>query len=183
MQGNGTDPLAVGLAAGDQRAFADLYDRFAGRLYRAALGMLGCREDAEDAVQEVFGAVLRSRQSLTTVQDLTAYLFTVLRRTAGRIAVQRNRRPVLSETAIAEAAAPADSAWKSGGLDGHRLERALRTLPAEQREVIALKIDGELTFAQIGQVLGVSGNTAASRYRYGLEKLRTEMGERRGIRD
>ena len=48
-------------------------------------------------------------------------------------------------------------------------------LPPEQREVVLLKIDGELTFVQIGQVLGVSMNTAASRYRYALEKLRTTL--------
>ena len=52
-------------------------------------------------------------------------------------------------------------------------------LPAEQREVIALKIDGELSFAQIAQVMGVSINTAASRYRYALEKLRTSLREGR----
>jgi RNA polymerase sigma-70 factor (ECF subfamily) len=48
-------------------------------------------------------------------------------------------------------------------------------LPCEQREVVLLKIDGELTFAQIAVVMGTSINTAASRYRYALEKLRTEL--------
>jgi RNA polymerase sigma-70 factor (ECF subfamily) len=48
-------------------------------------------------------------------------------------------------------------------------------LPPKQREVIAMKIDGELTFAEIGAVLGVSANTAASRYRYALEKLRRSL--------
>jgi RNA polymerase sigma-70 factor (ECF subfamily) len=56
-----------------------------------------------------------------------------------------------------------------------RLERALLSLPAEQREVISLKIDGELTFAQIAEVIGVRANTAASRYRYALEKLRAAL--------
>jgi RNA polymerase sigma-70 factor (ECF subfamily) len=50
-------------------------------------------------------------------------------------------------------------------------------LPAQQREVIALKIDGELTFAEIGQVMGTNANTAASRYRYALEKLRATLTE------
>ena len=57
MESAHTDPLVVGLAAGDERAFAALYDQYAVRLYRAAVGMLGRREDAEDAVQEVFAAV------------------------------------------------------------------------------------------------------------------------------
>jgi hypothetical protein len=48
-------------------------------------------------------------------------------------------------------------------------------LPAAQREVIALKIDGGLTFAEIAAVIGTSANTAASRYRYALEKLRAAL--------
>ena len=55
------------------------------------------------------------------------------------------------------------------------LERALARLPVEQREVVALKVDGELTFAEIGAVMGISPNTAASRYRYALGKLRAEL--------
>jgi RNA polymerase sigma-70 factor (ECF subfamily) len=52
------------------------------------------------------------------------------------------------------------------------LPNALKALPADQREVIALKLDGGLTFAQVAEILNVSPNTAASRYRYALEKLR-----------
>ena len=61
MDGPGTDPLLLGLAAGDERAFAALYDRFAARMYRTALRILGSREDAEDVVQDVFLAAVRSR--------------------------------------------------------------------------------------------------------------------------
>jgi RNA polymerase sigma-70 factor (ECF subfamily) len=55
------------------------------------------------------------------------------------------------------------------------LDHALALLPDDQREVIALKIDGGLTFAQIADVLNISPNTAASRYRYALEKLRSVL--------
>jgi RNA polymerase sigma factor (sigma-70 family) len=166
------DPLIAGLVAGDERAYAALYDRYALRLYRTALGIVRRREEAEDAVQEVFLGVLKSRQKLRDVRDLTAYLFTALRRAAGRIAACRARWPALSQEAVSAAAArPQDESSPCG----ERLQRALMALPPEQREVILLKFDGELTFAQIGQVLGVSMNTAASRYRYALEKLRTTL--------
>ena len=108
MENPHTDPLVVGLAAGDERAFAALYDRYAVRLYRAALGMLGRREDAEDAVQEVFAAVFQSSHKLAEVQNLTAYLFTALRRAAGRWAARRLREPRTGEAAIAGIAAKAD---------------------------------------------------------------------------
>jgi DNA-directed RNA polymerase specialized sigma24 family protein len=52
------------------------------------------------------------------------------------------------------------------------LAHALASLPPEQREAVGLEIDGGLTFAEIGAVAGISPNTAASRYRYALEKLR-----------
>jgi RNA polymerase sigma-70 factor (ECF subfamily) len=58
------------------------------------------------------------------------------------------------------------------------LERALDRLPVEQREVVALKLEGRLTFEEIGAALAISPNTAASRYRYALERLRDALGGR-----
>ena len=176
MRSPGTDPLLLGLAAGDGRAFEALYDRFAARLYRVALAMLGRTEDAEDTVQEVFMAVVRSRQGLAEVRDLEAYLFTALHRAAARCAARRSRQPVASGAVADQVLAREDRPGLSHP-HGRRLEQALRALPPEQREVIALRIDGELTFRQIAQVKGVSIHTAASRYRYALDKLRRVMKE------
>ena len=53
--------------------------------------------------------------------------------------------------------------------------RCLKDLPAEQREVIVLKIWHAYTFEAIGELLEVSPNTAAGRYRYGLQKLRARL--------
>ena len=172
----GTDPLLADLAAGRAEAFEALYDRFGRRLYRAAWGMLGSSEEAEDAVQEVFVSVVRSRERLAEVRDLTAYLFASLRRVAGRLATRRARQPVTADALVREVADATDRRLDQSP-ESDRLRQALARLPPAQREVIALKIDGELTFAQIAEVLGVSINTAASRYRYALEKLRTALGE------
>jgi RNA polymerase sigma-70 factor (ECF subfamily) len=173
MTWRGTDPLPRGLAAGSEQAFAELYDRFGARLYHAALAMLHRREDAEDAVQEVFLAMVRSRKRLADVRDLTAYLFAALRRAAARRAARRSREAMRSCHAGTEPAAPSPS----DGPDPERLRRALHALPPEQRDVIALKIDAGLSFAQVAEVMGVSINTAASRYRYALEKLRDRLKE------
>ena len=175
MEQPDNDPLLVGLAAGDARAFGVLYDRFGGRLHQTAMSMLYRREDAEDAVQEVFVALVRSRHRLILVRDLEAYLFAALRRAAARVAVRRGQLSLVSDAAVQETAAPSSQKGENKLREG--LGRALRTLPAEQRDVIALKIDGGLTFVQIGQVMGTSGNTAASRYRYALEKLRGLLDE------
>lgn len=175
MKGPGTDPLAAGLAAGDERAFVALYDRFGERLYQAAVGILRRREDAEDAVQETFCAVLRSRDRLTEVQDLKAYLFTTLRRAAARVAVRRARSSAGSQALIDAVPGPADPNLSHATAYGEALEKALSSLPAEQREVLVLKLDSDLTFAEIAQVLGVSVSTLGSRYRYALEKLRNAL--------
>ena len=180
MTRHGSDPLLPGLAAGDERAFEALYDRIAARLYRAALAMLGRTEDAEDTVQDVFVALARSRHKLGEVHDLTAYVFAALRHAAGRVAARRAREPVACDAAALEPTARTPR--RADGPLGDRLDRALRGLPPEQREVIALKIDGELTFGQIAQVMGVSPNTVASRYRYALEKLRTILKDTQAAR-
>ena len=174
MDGLGTDPLLLGLAAGDERAFAVLYDRFGVRMYRAALRILESREDAEDVVQDVFLAVVRSRKRLNDVRDLNAYLFASLRRAASRCALRRGRATQVSPTAADNAIAPVDCATLDDP-DWHRLQQAICSLPDEQREVVALRIDGELTFSQIAQVMGVSISTAASRYHYALKKLKASL--------
>ena len=167
------DPLLQGLAQGREEAFAALYDRFSSALYRVALTLLRSPADAEDAVQEVFVGLVRAGRGLRHVENLRAYLFAALRRAAARIATVPKRSRSLSPDELVQLASPEPV---RRDLESElRLERALQALPDEQREVVALKIDGGLTFAEIADVLGISANTAASRYRYALEKLHAAL--------
>jgi RNA polymerase sigma-70 factor (ECF subfamily) len=176
MPSSERDPLLWGLAAGDEESFGALYDRFGERLYRVAASVLGSREDAEDAVQDLFAALVRSRKRLPLVDDLEAYLFVSLRRAVARRLMKRGRQPTAWDPKALDAAS-ADAPAAQPGEDRQRLSWALGQLPAAQREVVALKFEGGLTFAQIGQVIGTSLNTAASRYRYALERLRALLEE------
>ena len=63
------DPLLAGLAAGRDEAFAALYARDGAALFRVAVALLGCRADAEDAVQEVFVGLAQARASLAAVEQ------------------------------------------------------------------------------------------------------------------
>jgi RNA polymerase sigma-70 factor (ECF subfamily) len=162
------DPLLAGLAAGRDEALAALYDRFGRALFRVAWSLLRSRPDAEDAVQDVFLGLVRSRSTLERIENLRAYLFGALRHAAARRAARRVASRPLGEE-------PCDESSRQPPLDPELsdwLDRAVAELPPEQREVLTLKIDGELTFEEIGAVVGVSPSTAASRYRYALEKLR-----------
>jgi RNA polymerase sigma-70 factor (ECF subfamily) len=174
----GPDPLMIGLSAGDERAYSLLYEQFAARLVRTAAAILGSREDAEDAVQDVFVALVRSRRQLGEIEDMTAYLFAALRHAAARCAARRERA-VPGHDFVGEMPARAESC-SDHAIDGElqeHLQRALQELPPEQREVVSLRLAGELTFAQIARASDVSTQTVASRYRYALEKLRILLKE------
>jgi RNA polymerase sigma-70 factor (ECF subfamily) len=175
MSGPADDLLLQGLAAGREDAFAALYDRYGPALFRVALARLGSRPDAEDAVQETFVGLVRARPKLAAVENLRAYLFASLRRAAARLASVRKAEPPAAWQDLNQVAAPESPALATE--QSVRLEQALRRLPAEQRELVALKVDAGLTFAEIAGVLGISPNTAASRYRYALEKLRAALQE------
>ena len=106
---------------------------------------------------------------------MRAYLFASLRNAIAQHARRRKLDQMASLERIEE---PVDSKTRSTAGDrSFELEQALQSLPFEQRELVALKIDGELTFAEIAEVLNISPNTAASRYRYALEKLREALKE------
>ncbi len=160
--------LLARLAAGHEAAFAELYARFGQRMYRTAFGLLGRRQDAEDCVQEVFAALVRGRARLAEVRDLAAYVFAVLRRQAARQAALRRQQPAALVIELA-GSEPAEDPRREA------VREAIGSLPPEQREVVVLKIDAQLTFAEIGRVLAISPNTAASRYRYALERLREQL--------
>lgn len=163
------------LAAGDREAFAALYDRLGQRLFATARTMLASTADAEDVVHDLFVELARMRQRLAAVADLDAYLFTMLRHAA----LRRLRRRSLAERTLdrlgRDRLAGDGFSTPAPEHTDEALAAAVAALPQEQRELIALKIDGGLTFAEIAAVLGISPNTAASRYGYALEKLRATL--------
>ncbi len=135
------------------------------------------REDAEDIVQEAFLRFWRSRHK---ARDVLAYLYTCVKCCAlewRRGSLRRQRR----EAAVARP----DGAGAEGLFacpleqDERRalIEAALRGLPEAQREVLVLKTWGSLSFPQIAVALDISANTAASRYRYALARLRAVLAE------
>jgi RNA polymerase sigma-70 factor (ECF subfamily) len=164
------------LAAGEPAAYAALYARLARRLLRVAGVMLGDAADAEDAVHDLFVALARGRERLRYVDDLDAYVFASLRHAiAARTDRQRLERRYWKSVVPTVAV---ESPSPQPAHDQGELAAALAALPAEQREIVVMKIDGGLTFAQIAQMLAISPNTAASRYRYAIEKLRKLLEDR-----
>jgi RNA polymerase sigma-70 factor (ECF subfamily) len=98
--------------------------------------------------------------------------------TIRRRAVDRARSADRRSAREAEAGA-LEPAWfeadAGAGLDAQAVRERLAELPDEQREVLTLKVWGDLTFKEIGEALQIPANTAASRYRYALESLRRAL--------
>lgn len=169
--------LAADLAAGRDAAYATLYDRLGAPLFRTARALTGSATEAEDLVQDVFVALVRGRAGLASVRNLKAYCFTALRHAAAARAQRRAvERRTLAGVAV-RTTAEAPEATDSSADPPEALTRALEALPPEQREIIALRIEGGLTFAEMASALDINPNTAASRYQYALEKLRRALPE------
>lgn len=132
--------------------------------------------DAEDVVQEAFVRYWRHQRELPG--DPQALLITSVRRAALDLARRNSRRTAREDRAdggLEETEAHFCPLPGEGDERRLEIEAALHRLPAEQREVLVLKIWQELTFEQIGELLAISPNTAASRYRYALGALRKEL--------
>jgi RNA polymerase sigma-70 factor, ECF subfamily len=129
---------------------------------------------AEDVVQQVFLKLLEARTPMP--ENPLAYLYRAVRNTS-----LNRRRDFRHEVEM-----PADETW----LVGHDRSReevlavqaALRDLPEEQRETVFLKVWGGMTLQEIAGVLEIPMNTAASRYRYALDKLRERLQPVRSAR-
>jgi len=129
--------------------------------------------DAQDLVQE---AVLEASHRQTNPgPPPVALVFSTIQRRAIDLARGNDRRHDRELAVMADA----ETCWFDTSLEDREmkqmLENSAKRLPELYREVVTLKIWGELTFAEVAEVLGIPPNTAASRYRYGLAELRKLM--------
>jgi RNA polymerase sigma-70 factor (ECF subfamily) len=157
----------------------EIYDRYGGKIFGYLVMKLGSHSDAEDVFQEVFLRLARHSLRRRLVRNQRAYVIKAACNEANRFLENRvrdragTRQVQDSQEAIRSAIhgpSPEEEALAAG---------ALARIPAEQREVIVLKIFEGLTFREIGTVCGLPPNTAASRYRNGIEKLRALLEESR----
>jgi RNA polymerase sigma-70 factor (ECF subfamily) len=139
-------------------------------LFSYALALTGNQAAAEDSIHTAFARLL-ARGSCP--RELRPYLFRCVRNAAideGRAAAMRAERDSL-------VAPPNGSVDPTAFERREAIEQALDTLAADERECIVLKAFNGLTFREIGEVMDVPLNTAASWYRRGLEKMKTQLEE------
>lgn len=157
---------------------AAAYQSHKDALLTMAFHLLGERSAAEDVLHDVFVKLVRRRVVLRDIKDLKGYLLmSCLNRARDYL---RKKRPDLVpvESLDRHAHAGVDATTTVGRHDeAASVARRLRTLPDEQREVVVLRVYGELRFPEIGTLCGISPNTARSRYRYAMTSLRSWMSE------
>ena len=159
---------------GSKDALRRIYEKYKDDLLGLAVTLLQDRSLAEDVVHDVFVTFASATGTFALSGTLKGYLLTCVANCArdrNRLRSGRNVGMDDAETMDCDCAGPLENA--AGREESGRLEDLLVRLPYEQREVIVLHLHHEMRFRQIAEALGVSINTVQSRYRYGLDKLRS----------
>lgn len=164
---------------GDVAAFEALYRRHNDAVYRYLLRLCRHHASAEDIFQEVWSKIVKARSSYRPTAKFTTFLYRVAHN-CFIDHVRRNKRhtqvaDVEPDTQPDPADLPEIETERS--LARRRLEAALKDLPEEQRDVFLLREEAGLSLDQIAAVTDTNRETAKSRLRYAVGKLRAAVGE------
>jgi len=154
----------------DPAALEMIYDRYSRLLYSLFLNRSHDRELSADLLQQLFMRLAKNNKALLKAANLQAYLC----RMAVNLHLDELRKKQFNHEQYRIHLDPAPASPDK--LIG-RLKALLPALPGDQQEVLHLKINGELTFREIAETLGLSPNTVASRYRYAVDKLKSMLKE------
>jgi RNA polymerase sigma-70 factor (ECF subfamily) len=176
---------------GDGSAFEELLRRHQRPVLNFIYRYVGSRSTAEDLTQDVFLRIIRRARSYKREAKFTTWLYTIARNICVDHArrMQHRRAASLDQPLRADgedrrtlgdniAAEDADVAREAIGHElGQRIRAAVEGLADEQREVFLMREYLGLPFKEIADIVGIPENTAKSRMRYALEKLRADLAE------
>ena len=162
---------------GSRDAFRAIYEKYAADLLTLAANLLYDSSAAEDIVQDVFISFVKSVDRFRLRGSLKGYLSTCVANRARDYIRQKKRRPTVAVNEAtkmtSDSKSPIQLAICTEELQ--KLKEAIIQLPYEQREVVVLRVHGDMRFRQIANLQDVSVKSALSRYRYGLDKLRSML--------
>lgn len=169
-------------AAGDERAFEELYEHHRRSLWRFAVRLLHDPAAADDVFQECWSRVIASRARYRPEARFATWLWRIAHNCCMdyfRRARRRTGREIPGEdvlTLVADDPADGPEETAAGQQAGERLSRALGQLPEAQRAAFLLYVESGLSVGEIGELTGVGTETAKSRLRYAVARLKEALG-------
>jgi RNA polymerase sigma-70 factor (ECF subfamily) len=156
-------------------ALRRIYEKYRNDLLKLAIVMTNDINTAEDVVQDVFVNFARSIDTIKPHGNLKQYLMTsVANRIKNRLR-DISRHPTCCDENLDKQLADPDNPerWAILSEQLQLISNAMTKIPLEQRQAIALHLQGDMTFRQIAKIQDASVNTIQGHYRYGIKKLRT----------
>lgn len=172
-------------SGGDKAALDELFRRYRAVAYRVAYRLLGREADALDAVQDGFVKALTNLDRFRGHSSFKTWLLRIVSNASLDLGRQRKRdgwndRPPVQATS--DRVGPDDHPPPDAGLERADLRRvieaALAQLPAPQRQTFVLHVDGEMSYREVAEALGISIGTVMSRLFYARQKLKTLLADR-----
>lgn len=174
------EALMLAYAAGEAEAFEPLYSRHRGPLFRFLLRQVRVQATAEELFQDVWQRLIAARDRYRPEARFSTWLYQIATNRLTDHWRAATHRPMASEDDMARLECLADPETPDHALsvfeERRRLQRALEELPPDQREVVVLRLEQELPLEAIGAITGVGRETAKSRLRYAMDKLRSRLG-------
>jgi len=160
---------------GNHEALRQIYDKYKVELLKLAVVLIGNRNMAEDIVHDVFVKFAESADRIKLIGSLKNYLVTsVINRVRNHLRDnKRHRETDLDGAELIACSERGPRQWAVLGEQLKILSRALQQLPYQQREVISLRMEMDMTFRRIAAMQNASVNTVKGRYRYGIARLRS----------
>ncbi|MEO6104174.1 MAG: RNA polymerase sigma factor [Pseudoxanthomonas sp.] len=175
------EALMLAYAAGDAKAFEQLYSRHRTRLYRYLLRQVRDPSLADEFFQDIWQRVITARAGWKPEAAFTTWLFRIAHnRLTDHWRALKHRPPAPADGDERAARIP-DPDTPERNLSEfeqrRRLQLALAELPEDQREVLQLRLEQELSLEEIAEITGVGRETVKSRLRYAMDKLRTRLNQ------
>ena len=168
------------LKRGGRDALRRIYEKYREGLLRMAAGLLRETRDAEDVVQDVFTQFIRDASRFTLTGSLRGYLTTCVANRARNLnrAITQRQTGCLDDHPPMVSRGRRPDEWIIHDEQSQQLCHALMRLPYEQREAVVLHVQGGLKFREIAAMQETSVKTTVSRYRYGIDKLRSLLNDK-----
>ena len=166
--------LVIRCKRGSTEALGRIYEKYKTDMLILAMALLNDKSAAEDVMHDVFLSFVMNIEKFGLTGSLKGYLLTCVANRARNMNKAKHRQSVTSnpaEPVCSDSDVPPRAIMCNEQLQ--QLGDAMAELPYDQREAIMLHFQARMTFRTISRSLGISVNTVKSRYRYGLDKLRS----------